>query len=251
MNNVLTLETNKYSIKLTNFEGPLDLLCYLIDKNKMEISDIKISDIADQYLEFIKINESLSLEIASEFLIMASNLLVIKSKMLLPKQAEDESELTEDELLKKIIEYKKYKEVSLVLKDNYNIYKNRVFKKPDEIELKEQKIEKEYSKDMLEELYKELVRKQEERINQNAKNIKKIAVAETISVASKLKDIFRELIRNSKFVFNNLFPKEKCSRLELITAFSGLLELDRRNKVTVKQEKIFGDIIVEKLKRIK
>ena len=69
MNNVLTLETNKYAIKIDNFEGPLDLLCYLIDKNKMEISEVKISEIADQYLEFLSANEKMNLEIASEFLI--------------------------------------------------------------------------------------------------------------------------------------------------------------------------------------
>ena len=108
MNNVLTLETTKYAIKIDNFEGPLDLLCYLIDKNKMEISEIKIADIADQYLEYIQINEELNLEIASEFLIMASNLILIKSKSLLPKETEDEAELTEEELLRKIIEYKKH-----------------------------------------------------------------------------------------------------------------------------------------------
>ena len=86
MNNVLTLETTKYAIKLENFEGPLDLLCYLIDKNKMDISDVKISEITNQYLEYIRINETLNLEIASEFLIMASNLVLLKSNSLLTKE---------------------------------------------------------------------------------------------------------------------------------------------------------------------
>ena len=102
MNSVLTLESKKYEIKLENFEGPLDLLCYLISKNKVDISEVKISEIADQYLEFITIQENMNLEITSEFLIMASNLLLIKSKMLLPKEIDDEAELTEEELLNKI-----------------------------------------------------------------------------------------------------------------------------------------------------
>ena len=249
MNNVLTLETNKYAIKIENFEGPLDLLCYLIDKNKMDISDVRISEITNQYLEFIKINETLNLEIASEFLIMASNLVLIKSKSLLPKEVEDEAELTEEELLQKIIEYKKYKEASMLLKENYNLYKNRLYKGPDKVELKTQKIEKQYPKELLENLYKKLLQKNKEKINQNAKNIEKIAITATISVTSKVKEIFRELIRNSRFIFSNLFPLKKCSKMEIITAFSGLLELNRRNKVTVAQNELFGDIVVEKVKR--
>lgn len=249
MNNVLTLETTKYAIKLENFEGPLDLLCYLIDKNKMDISDVKISEITNQYLEYIRINETLNLEIASEFLIMASNLVLLKSKSLLPKEVEDEAELTEEELLRKIVEYKKYKEISKVLKEQYNQYKYCLFKGPEQIELKAQKIEKNYPKELLEELYKKILQKNREKINQNAKNIEKIAITETISVASKVKDIFRELIKNSKFIFSKLFSLKKCSKMEVITAFSGLLELNRRNKVTVNQSELFGDIIVEKAKR--
>lgn len=251
MNNVLTLETTKYAIKIENFEGPLDLLCYLIDKNKMDISDIKISEITEQYLEFLKANEDMNLEIASEFLIMASNLVLLKSKNLLPKEIEAEAELTEEELLRKIIEYKKYKEVSLLLKENYNLYKNRLFKKPDEIELKAQRIEKEYSKEILEELYKNLFNRNKQRVNENAKNIEKIAISEPVSVTSKVKQIFKELIRNSKFIFGKLFSINECSKMEVVTAFSGLLELDRRNKVIVNQKELFGDIVVEKANKIK
>ena len=82
MQKVLTLETNKYSIKLENFEGPLDLLCTLIEKNKMDIYDIKLDEITDQYIEYIKEMEKLNLEITSEFLLMASTLLYLKSKKL-------------------------------------------------------------------------------------------------------------------------------------------------------------------------
>ena len=251
MNNILTLETTKYAIKIDNFEGPLDLLCYLIDKNKMDISEIKISEITEQYLEFIRINEELNLEIASEFLIMASNLVLIKSKKLLPKNIEDEAELTEEELLNKIIEYKKYKEITSKLRDNYNIFINRIYRKTEEIELREQKLEKIYPKELLEEIYMKIFNRNIEKVNQNAKNIEKIALTETVSVASKVKEIFRELLKNSNFVFSKLFSLKKCSKLEVITAFSGLLELDRRNKVLVNQEKLFGDIIVEKNKRNK
>lgn len=81
MNQLLTLETNQYAIKIDNFEGPLDLLCHLIDKNKMNIYDIKISDITDQYIQYLNQMEEMNLEIASEFLVMASTLLYLKSKI--------------------------------------------------------------------------------------------------------------------------------------------------------------------------
>ena len=92
-NKVFTLETTKYAIQLENFEGPLDLLCHLIDKDKVDIYKVKISDIADQYIEYLNEMEKLNLEIASEFIVMASTLILIKSKGLLPKEADDEAEL--------------------------------------------------------------------------------------------------------------------------------------------------------------
>ena len=110
MQNILTLETKKYSIKLENFEGPLDLLCHLVDKNKMDIYKVNISEIADQYIEYINKLEKSNLDITSEFLIMASTLLFIKSKGLLPQEVEDEAEISEEELIRRIIDYKKYKE---------------------------------------------------------------------------------------------------------------------------------------------
>ena len=131
MNNVLTLKTNKYAIKLENFEGPLDLLCHLIDKNKMDIYDIKIAEITDQYIEYINKAEEMNLDITSEFLVMASTLLFIKSKGLLPKQDQEVEELTEDQLIARIIEYKKYKEIATKLKENYIKFSNRIFNLPE------------------------------------------------------------------------------------------------------------------------
>lgn len=248
-NNILTLETNKYAIKLDNFEGPLDLLCHLIDKNKMDIYDVKISDIADQYIQYINELESYNLEVTSEFLIMASTLLYLKSKSLLPKTAEDEAELTEEELLERIIEYKKYKEISKKFRGMYEIYSKRFYKSPEKVELPKQKLEAEYNKEIIANYYKDLVEKNRNKINKNKENIEKIAVIENVTVASKVKDIFRELIRKPRFVFNKLFTLSKCNKQEVVTAFSGLLELSRRSKITATQEELFGDIIVEKRKR--
>ena len=248
MQNVLTLESNKYAIKIENFEGPLDLLCHLIDKNKMDIYDIKISEIADQYIEYINQMEELNLEVTSEFLIMASTLLYIKSKGLLPNQVEAEEELTEEQLIQRIIEYKKYKEITSKFKESYQEFSKRFFKIAELIELPKQKLEVEYDPQMLPKIYKAIIERNNEKVNQNAKNIERIAIVETYTVASKVKEMFKELVRKPKFVFNKLYSLSKCNKQEVVTAFTGLLELSRRNKVTTVQETLFGDITVEKTK---
>ena len=246
MQNILTLETNKYKIKLENFEGPLDLLVHLIDKNKMDIYDINLSEITDQYIEYINEMEKMNLEVTSEFLVMASTLLYLKSKNLLPNQENDEQELTEEELLQRIIDYKKYKEITKMLKEMYQNSNTVIFKTPEQIELPKQKLEKEYKKEIIAEMYADIIERSAERLNKNAKNIEKIAITETYTVADKVKVMFKELLHNKKCVFNRLFPSKKCSRPEIVTAFSGLLELSRRSKVLTSQPELFGDITVEK-----
>ena len=251
MQNVLTLETNKYAIKLENFEGPLDLLCHLIDKNKMDIYDINLSEITDQYIEYINQMEKMNLEVTSEFLIMASTLLYLKSKNLLPNEVEDERELTEEELLQRIIEYKKYKEISTKLKEFYDVNQKRLFKSQEKIELPKQKLEVEYHSETIIDMYKQIIEINKNRLNQNAKNIEKIAITDTYTVASKVKEIFRELLKKPRFVFNKFYKVSENNKQEVVTAFTGLLELSRRSKVTTTQEEIFGDIIVEKARRNK
>ena len=248
-NKIITLESKKYELRLDNFEGPLDLLCYLIDKNKMDIYKVSISDISEQYIQYLKKQKELNLEIASEFLVMASTLLLVKSKGLLPKEVEDEEELTEEELLRRIIEYKKYKEISKQFKERIVVYSKRFYKSPDKIELPKQELEKEYTKEDIIQKYKALIEKNEKKKNENAKNIEKIAVYDTYSVSDKVKDIFRELVRKPKFVFNKLFSLQEKPKAEVVTAFSGVLELSRRNKITAEQQEMFGDIVISKRKK--
>lgn len=253
MKNVLNFESQVYSIKSNNFEGPLDLLCHLIDKNKMDICDINLSDITDQYIEYLNKMEELNLEIASEFVIMASTLLYLKSKTLLPslhENDEEEEELTEEELLRRIIEYKKYKEVSTTFgemyKNNYRIF----FKDEEKIKFdKKQLDEKDVDYMLLYDAYRNVLDKNKTRLNSNAKNIKKIAITDNYTVSSKVKEMYKELIKNKKFVFNNLYSQKECNKEEVVTAFTGLLEMSRRSKVQTTQELLFGDITVEKYKR--
>lgn len=248
MQNVLMLETNKHNIKIENFEGPLDLLVHLIDKNKMSICDVNLSEITDQYIAYIKEMESMNLEIASEFLVMASTLLYIKSKTVLPNYNEQEDELSEEELLQRIIDYKKYKEITKTFRKMYDDSAVRYYKLPEEIELPKQKLEIDYNIEQIVDIYKDLWDRNENKINENAKNIERIAITDTYTVASKVKEMLKELVRKPKFIFNSLFSLQKCNKEEVVTAFSGLLELSKRSKVLTEQERLFGDISVTKKK---
>lgn len=250
MPNVLTLETNKIQIRIENFEGPLDLLCHLIDKNKMDIYDINLNEITDQYIDYINQMQKEKLAISSEFLIMASTLLLIKSKGLLPNSDSDgEEELTEEELIRRIVEYKKYKEITSKLKEMYETYSDRVFRIQENIELPKQSLEKNYEKELIVDLYKNAIERYENKKNINAQNIERIAIKDTYTVGSKVKEMFRELIRKPRFVFNKMYTLSKCNKVEVVTAFTGLLEMSRRNKVITEQNELFGDITVEKKKR--
>ena len=118
----------------------------------------------------------------------------------------------------------------------------------EEIELPKQKIQKEYTPNIIPEVYQKLLQTNAEKINENAANIEKIAITETFSVGDKVKDMYRVLIKYKKFTFNKLFTLKKHSKNEVVTAFTGLLEMSRRNKVVTEQDELFGDIEVEKSK---
>lgn len=249
MAGILTLETKKYTIKIENFEGPLDLLCYLIEKNKMKIDEINLSEVTDQYIDYLDQMEELNLEITSEFLVMASTLLYLKSKNLLPKQEEESDEVTEEELIRRIIEYKKFKDMSELFRKNYQEYTKQFFRGPEEINLPKRKLDKDYQPDLIPELYKQIVDRANVRLNRNAKNIEKIAIVENYTVAGKVKEMFRVLVKKQRFIFNQLFSLKQHNKQEVVTAFSGLLELSRRSKVETKQEELFEDILVEKKRK--
>ena len=125
----------------------------------------------------------------------------------------------------------------------------RFYKLPDTIELPKQKLERKYDKFAIVSAYENIVKVNNDKVNENANNIEKIAITDKYTVASKVKDMLKELIKRPKFVFNALFALNKCEKEEVVTAFSGLLELSRRNKVITNQEKLFGDISVERNKK--
>ena len=252
MQNVFTLEINKYNIKINDFEGPLDLLCHLIDINKMDIYDVNLSRLTDQYIDYINQMEEMNLEVTSEFLIMASNLLYLKSKKMLPRQVQEEEMLSEEELLQRIIEYRSYKEIANKFKEMYLLNNKRIYRLPENIKVpKQTKIEEKKDKEEIAKAYEKIIEKNANKLNKNAKNIEKIAIIENYSVADTVKSMFRELIKNHSFIFNKLYALNKCKPQEVVTAFSGLLEMSRRNKVETKQDKLFGEIrVVKKIKKI-
>ena len=245
-NTGILLQSNKYAIKIENFEGPLDLLCHLIEKNKMDICDIKISEITDQYIAYLNKMKEMNLEVASEFIVMASMLLYLKSKKVLPDNKEDEEEITEEELIRRIIEYKKYKEISKEFNIEYKDAPVRYYRIEEKVELPKQTMEEEYKKEEIIDAYKNIIKRNKEKVNEQADNVEKLAITDTYTVSSKVKQMLKILIKKPKFIFNSIYSISKCNRQEVVTAFEGLLELSRRSRVITNQEKTFGNILVEK-----
>ncbi len=240
----------KISVKIENFEGPLDLLMHLIEKNKMDILDIQISVITDQYLEYLKKMQEMNLEVTSEFIVMASKLIYLKSKSLLPNdniQAEQEDD--EFDLVKLLVEYKRYKECTFSFRDRLNTYYKRLYKLPSKIDLPKSKLTKEFSKEVIPDIYREIVRKETDKKNLQADNIKRLAVSERFTVQSKIREIIRYLLKKPKFIFNKFFSTKKQEKAEVVTAFLSLLELSKMSRIKVTQDTLFGDINVEKIAR--
>ena len=129
------------------------------------------------------------------------------------------------------------------------MYSKRFFKLPENIELPKQEIEEKYDNTTIPEIYKRIIDKNKDKINENASNIEKIAITETYSVGDTVKTMYRALIKYKKFTFNKLFSVKKNNKKEVVTAFTGLLEMSRRNKVTTEQEELFGNIEVMKNKK--
>ena len=237
----------RYQIKMENFEGPLDLLCHLVEKNKMDICDIKINEITNQYLDYLQMMHEMNLDVTSEFIIMASRLIYLKSKSLLPSLEDEEEE--EIDLTQMLIEYKKYKENAILLKKNSEEYGGKVYKAPEKIELPKGKIERQYETYIIPEIYAGFVRRENEKKNANADNLAKLAVNEKVTIKSKIKEILKFLLKAPTFVFNKVFNTKQKSKVEVMTAFLGLLELSRANRIQIRQNTIFVDIYVTKIKR--
>ena len=197
-----------YSIKIDKFEGPMDLLLHLIKESNIDIYDISINDITKQYMDYLNRMEELNINIASSYLVMAAELMEIKSKSLLPHSEEEsssEEEASRENLINRLIEYKKYKEICKTLRQRYEEYSKRTFKFPESIELPKQILEVEYTEEDIINSYKNLVQRNIDKKNEFSSNITKIAVSDEYSVTDKVREIYKELINKPNFIFGKMF----------------------------------------------
>lgn len=231
-------EENDYRFKLREFEGPLDLLVHLIKITKIDIRDIFISDITEQYLEMMKEIDDVDVEKASEFIDMSATLLEIKSKHILPREVEEvDEEDPEERLFRQIEEYKLFKEQSEKLSKIEDV--NKFFKEPDSSvgEFKYELPEK-LPLDLLVKAFSDLMQKVT--IKAEVVQEKKI-VKDRFTVAQKIAQIKDVLLTKKEFRFSDMF-ESSYSRSEVINTFLALLELLKRQYLTVKQNGLFDDI---------
>lgn len=228
----------KLLFKLDKFEGPLDLLLVLIKKNKVNIYDIPINTILQQYLEVIADMQELDLEVSSEFLVLASTLLHIKSKMLIPKhEKESEEDDPRQDLVEKLLEYKKYKRIAKLLSEIENAGYKSITKEPEKLDIPKKT---EYTLqgigiNELYKAYKSAFSKLERRLPPPKRSFEGIVGHEKVSVRMKVRNIWKNISSNGYLSFNNLFT-EVSSRAEAIAAFLAILELIKMEKILAKSE---------------
>lgn len=231
-------EENDYKFKLNQFEGPLDLLLHLIKITKIDICDIFLSDITEQYLAIMKDIDDVDIEKASEFINMSATLLEIKSKHLLPREpVETDEEDPEERLIRQIEEYKLFKEQSEKLSQIEDV--NKLYKAPDDSvgEFKYELPEK-LSVDALIKAFTDMMQKMT--IKAEVVQEKKI-VKDKFTVAQKITHIKDILLTRDRFKFTDMF-EESYSRSEVINTFLALLELLKRQYITVEQNGLFDEI---------
>ncbi|MDR7869989.1 MAG: segregation/condensation protein A [Tissierellaceae bacterium] len=235
-----------YKIILDSFEGPLDLLLNLIEKSKIDIYDIPINLITEQYLDYIYGMEEFNLEVTSDFLVMAATLLHIKSKLLLPKiEPIDEDEALEDprdELVQRLLAYKKYKEVANRLRE-YEEIGLKSFCKPQEDLSQFEEQELEIGPLDIESLFKTLNRILERRgLDTDYLNFEEISRDE-FTIEECTENIIQRLEFKKKISFSELL-KINSSKNEIVAYFLSLLELMKFKNISVRQDKAFSDIII-------
>lgn len=232
-------------LKLEVFEGPIDLLLHLIKENKMDIFDIEIESITKQYLDYIHKMKEQNLDIASAYLVMASELTLIKARMLLPRPKVDEEEIEEEdpreELVARLLEYQVYKEITKTLKENESKRQEIHTKLPENINnyIEENTlITGEGSLDLLVDAFKKfLVRKSEE------KPLSTKVTMKEITISSRKLEIKSILKKEKKVSFFKLFPVS--TKEYIVATFLAILDMARNKELLIKQEELFSDIIVE------
>ena len=241
------------TVKLQVFEGPLDLLLHLLEKNKVNIYDIPIVEITNQYMEYIAEMKRNDLNVMSEFLVMAATLIDIKSRMLLPKK-ESEEEEEEDpraELVQQLLEYKMYQCMAYELRDRQMDAEQVFFKEPTippEVAEYEEPVDlAELVGDMnlanLDQIFKSIMKKQVDKIDPVRSKFGKIE-KEEVSLSDKMLEMKEFAKTHRKFSFRDLLKKQ-CSKVQVIVTFLSVLELIKMGHIHVVQEEIFDDIQID------
>ena len=231
-------------VKILDFEGPLDLLLHLIKESKMDIFDIPMEQITKQYLSYLHELEEIDLEKASIYLPLASELMEIKARMLLPKKEEieeDEEIDPREELVRRLLEYEAYKEISKTLKEKEDERKQYFTKIPFPLSpyMEEDKgLEGDLTLDDLVDAFKKFLKRKEEE-----KPLKTKVTMKEITVSSRKLEISSILKNKGKIKFQELF--EHFTKPYIVATFLAILEMARENSLLIKQEKTFGEIIVE------
>ena len=242
-------------VKLEAFEGPLDLLLHLIEKNKIDIYDIPIVEITNQYMEYIANMEKSDLNVMSEFLVMAATLLDIKCRMLLPKEETEEGEEEDPraELVEQLLQYKMYKYMAFKLKDREEeadlvYYKNPSV--PDEVTYYEEPVDLDKLLDgitskKLEQIFKDVMRRQEDKIDPIRSKFKTIE-KEEVPLPVKLVYVKEYAEKHKRFSFRELLEKQH-SKVQIVVTFLAVLELMKNETIHVEQDEICGDIMITSL----
>ncbi|MBP2649800.1 MAG: Segregation and condensation protein [Firmicutes bacterium] len=221
---------------MQSFEGPLALLMHLIEKNQLNIYDIPIAEVTEQYLAYLRAMEQFNIDIASEFLVMAATLLQIKSRMLLPKPPPPDDVETEDprqELVNRLLEYRRYKQAAVMLEEMFEI-RGKTFTRPLH-DFGTKVIMPEGLK--LDELIAAFAVVWESGVSDFA-----VVTREEISIQDKMQDIIYLLRKNNgQMEFSQCFIRSG-SRMEMVTAFLALLELIKLNRINISQQHSFGPI---------
>ena len=229
---------------INDFEGPLDLLLHLIKESKMDIMNIEIEEITKQYMDFLDKQEKMNLEISSEYLVLASELLEIKSRLLLPNNKDDsleEEEDPRDELINRLIEYQAYKNITKLLQDKELLRKDIYTKTPENINNYVEESHEIHADVSLDDLISALQKYYQRKADKKPLNTK-VTINE-ISVTSRRHDIKRLLKDKKRVSFFELFPV--VSKEYIVATFLAILEMAKSRELIIKQEKNFDDIICE------
>ncbi|HHU07203.1 MAG TPA: segregation/condensation protein A [Clostridiaceae bacterium] len=242
-------------IDIRSFHGPFDLLYELIEKNRMDIYDIPITEITDQYLDAIRELETLDMDLASEFLVMAATLLQIKSRSLLP-QIKSEVLAVEDprdELVIKLLRYRRCRVLAVQLKDAHEVYSDTVIRLPEtatSMGITQEYVEDNLSYDRFLAAVQSVDCRNRSKYHDLRKSLRYLLRRERVSIKDKVKEILRQVWKRQKILFHEIFPPQSSSKLEQVTGFLALLELMRQNRVTVNQTVPYGQMLIEKGSRL-